>query len=185
MIVVSDTSPLNYLVLIGADQVLPWLFGRVLTPPEVLAEMQHAKAPPHVSASAQNPPAWLEVRSPQQTPKFPGLGPGESAAIALARTRERRRPADRRARRHGGRSATRVSRHGHPGHFVIGGGTRLAFPAHGVRSPSSNHLSRPCGTHGRIAANRCCQSQARRRAMRCRTRRNGRFIDEHHRPSGG
>jgi predicted nucleic acid-binding protein len=45
MIVVSDTSPLNYLVLIGADQVLPSLFGQVLTPPEVLAEMQHAKAP--------------------------------------------------------------------------------------------------------------------------------------------
>ncbi len=58
MIVVSDTSPLNYLVLIGADQVLPSLFGRVLTPPEVLAEMQHAKAPPQVSAWAQNPPAW-------------------------------------------------------------------------------------------------------------------------------
>jgi predicted nucleic acid-binding protein len=84
MIVVSDTSPLNYLVLIGADQVLPSLFGRVLTPPEVLAEMQHAKAPPQVSAWAQNPPAWLEVRSPQKTPQFPGLGPGESAAIALA-----------------------------------------------------------------------------------------------------
>ena len=84
MIVVSDTSPLNYLVLIGADQVLPSLFGRVLTPPEVLAEMQHAKAPPQVSAWAQNPPPWLEVRSPQETPSFPGLGPGESAAIALA-----------------------------------------------------------------------------------------------------
>ena len=84
MIVVSDTSPLNYLVLIGADQVLPSLFGRVLTPPEVLVEMQHAKAPPQVSAWAQNPPAWLEVRSPQKTPQFPGLGPGESAAIALA-----------------------------------------------------------------------------------------------------
>jgi len=84
MIVVSDTSPLNYLVLIGADQVLPSLFGRVLTPPGVLAEMQHAKAPPQVSAWAQRPPAWLEVRSPQGTPQFPGLGPGESAAIALA-----------------------------------------------------------------------------------------------------
>jgi predicted nucleic acid-binding protein len=84
MIVVSDTSPLNYLVLIGADQLLPSLFGRVLTPPEVLAEMQHAKAPALVSAWAKNPPAWLEVRSPQETPQFLGLGPGESAAIALA-----------------------------------------------------------------------------------------------------
>ena len=33
---------------------------------------------------AKSPPAWLEVRSPQETPHFPGLGPGESAAIALA-----------------------------------------------------------------------------------------------------
>jgi predicted nucleic acid-binding protein len=63
---------------------LPSLFGRVLTPPEVLAEMQHAKAPPQVSAWAKDPPTWLEVRSPQETPQFPGLGPGESAAIALA-----------------------------------------------------------------------------------------------------
>ncbi len=39
MIVVSDTSPLNYLVLIGADHVLPILFGRVVAPPVVLSEM--------------------------------------------------------------------------------------------------------------------------------------------------
>ena len=72
MIVVSDTSPLNYLVLIGAEQVLPSLFGRVLAPPEVLAEMHHAKAPPQVSDWAQRPPAWLEVCSPHVTPEFPG-----------------------------------------------------------------------------------------------------------------
>jgi predicted nucleic acid-binding protein len=84
MIVVSDTSPLNYLVQIGADAVLPSLFGQVLTPPEVLAEMGHAKAPAAVSAWARQPPAWLEVRSPQAKADFPGLGPGESAAIALA-----------------------------------------------------------------------------------------------------
>ena len=38
MIVVSDTSPLNYLVLIGADHVLPSLFGQVMAPPEVLVD---------------------------------------------------------------------------------------------------------------------------------------------------
>ena len=88
MIVVSDTSPLNYLVLIGAEQVLPSLFGQVLAPPEVLLEMQHAKAPRQVSAWAQSPPGWLEVRAPEGTPQFPGLGPGESAAIALAQERQ-------------------------------------------------------------------------------------------------
>lgn len=37
MIVVSDTSPLNYLVLIGHEQVLPLLYERVVTAPAVLA----------------------------------------------------------------------------------------------------------------------------------------------------
>jgi predicted nucleic acid-binding protein len=84
MIVVSDTSPLNYLVLIGADHVLPSLFGHVVTPPEVLDEMKHAKAPPSVKAWALQPPSWLQIRSPQLVSDFPGLGPGESAAISLA-----------------------------------------------------------------------------------------------------
>ena len=33
MIVVSDTSPLNYLILIEAIDVLPGLFGQVHAPP--------------------------------------------------------------------------------------------------------------------------------------------------------
>ena len=36
MIVVSDTSPLNYLVLLGVEQVLPKLFGEVLVQPAVI-----------------------------------------------------------------------------------------------------------------------------------------------------
>jgi predicted nucleic acid-binding protein len=39
MIVVCDVGPLHYLVLIGAEHVLPQLFTRVLTPPVVLVEM--------------------------------------------------------------------------------------------------------------------------------------------------
>ena len=38
MIVVSDTTPLNYLILIGQQDVLPVLFSRVVAPPAVLAE---------------------------------------------------------------------------------------------------------------------------------------------------
>jgi predicted nucleic acid-binding protein len=41
MLVVSDTSPLNYLVLIGQEAILPSLFGRVLTTPAVLRELSH------------------------------------------------------------------------------------------------------------------------------------------------
>jgi predicted nucleic acid-binding protein len=84
MIVVSDTSPVNYLVLINADRFLPALFGQVIAPPAVLSEMQHSKAPDKVRAWAVNPPAWLEVRAPAPFVPFGKLGPGESEAIALA-----------------------------------------------------------------------------------------------------
>ncbi len=45
MIVVSDTSPLNYLILIGQDHTLPALFGQVFAPPAVVAELKRSKAP--------------------------------------------------------------------------------------------------------------------------------------------
>jgi hypothetical protein len=60
MIVVSDTSPLNYLILIGQDHILPALFGQVFAPPAVVAELKRSKAPTLVSTWADNPPAWLE-----------------------------------------------------------------------------------------------------------------------------
>ncbi len=46
MIIVSDTSPLNYLVLIGCVDVLERLFGRVIIPEAVLNELRHEKTPP-------------------------------------------------------------------------------------------------------------------------------------------
>lgn len=45
MIVVSDTSPLNYLVFIQAIDLLPQLFGRVVTAPAVMGELSHASSP--------------------------------------------------------------------------------------------------------------------------------------------
>ena len=84
MIVVSDTSPLNYLILVGAEEVLPLVFGTVLAPPAVLLEMQHPKAPEKVRQWAISPPVWLEVRSPASTLRFEHLGLGELEAIALA-----------------------------------------------------------------------------------------------------
>jgi predicted nucleic acid-binding protein len=43
--VVSDTSPINYLIRIGEIDLLPQLFGEILIPPAVLQELQHAGAP--------------------------------------------------------------------------------------------------------------------------------------------
>lgn len=84
MIVVSDTSPLNYLLLIGQVDVLPTLFGRVLAPPAVVTELLRAKAPDVVKQWAKTPPTWLEVKAPATVAIQGRLGPGETEAIALA-----------------------------------------------------------------------------------------------------
>ena len=45
MVVVADTSPVNYLVLIGHIEILPRLYNRVLIPTALLDELQHPLAP--------------------------------------------------------------------------------------------------------------------------------------------
>ena len=40
-LVVADTTPLNYLTIIGQVHVLGALFGKVLVPEGVLAELKH------------------------------------------------------------------------------------------------------------------------------------------------
>jgi predicted nucleic acid-binding protein len=47
-VVVSDSSPLNYLVMIGEVAILHRLYDRVLVPAEVLAELQDSGAPSEV-----------------------------------------------------------------------------------------------------------------------------------------
>jgi predicted nucleic acid-binding protein len=85
MIVVSDTSPLNYLVHIGAVDVLPKLFGEVHSPPTVIEELQHPRTPEPVKQWAQSPPEWLRISAPSaDVPVAAGLDPGEAEAIALA-----------------------------------------------------------------------------------------------------
>ena len=37
--VITDTSPLNYLILIGADEILPQLYGEVLAATAVISEL--------------------------------------------------------------------------------------------------------------------------------------------------
>ena len=82
-LVISDTTPLNYLILIGQIEVLPQLFGRLIVPPAVIREMQHPKAPPAVSTWAGALPAWVEVKAPKAVADLK-LDPGETEAIALA-----------------------------------------------------------------------------------------------------
>jgi predicted nucleic acid-binding protein len=84
VIVLSDTSPLNYLVLIGHVDVLPTLFGRIIIPTAVRDELLHPGTPEVVRRWLGNPPPWLEVRLPSHIePNIP-LGRGEIEAISLA-----------------------------------------------------------------------------------------------------
>jgi predicted nucleic acid-binding protein len=86
--VVADTGPVNYLLLIGAIDLLPRLFGSVLMPEAVRTELRHPGAPALVRAWADQPPSWLDVRAVDvPTPADPtlrALDDGEAAAILLA-----------------------------------------------------------------------------------------------------
>ncbi len=84
MIVVADTSPLNYLLLIRAEHVLPALFGTVFIPRSVLEELRAVGSSPEVRVWAATPPSWLVVREPKGFDPSLTIDPGEAAAIALA-----------------------------------------------------------------------------------------------------
>lgn len=86
MIVIADTTPLNYLVLINQSDLLPHLYGRVLISQSVYEELQNEGTPVVVRTWAANHPAWLEVRS-AHLPTIVGLEDldlGEQEAISLA-----------------------------------------------------------------------------------------------------
>jgi predicted nucleic acid-binding protein len=84
MIVVFDTSPLNYLILVGCIDVLPQLFGQVYAPSSVVIELGHPRSPEPVRTWAALPPEWLNLKEPAAIDSTLNLDPGETAAIALA-----------------------------------------------------------------------------------------------------
>lgn len=87
MIVVSDTSPINYLLLIDQMELLPLLFGRIIIPDIVRDEMLDPDAPPVLQQWITNPPSWLTVQTvPVIDATLSSLDPGEQAAIILAQT---------------------------------------------------------------------------------------------------
>lgn len=86
MIVIADTTPVNYLVLIEAADLLPRLFGQVLVPPAVFAELKDPATPLPVRAWLASGPAWLQVHTLRSSPdpELDYLDAGEREAIALA-----------------------------------------------------------------------------------------------------
>ena len=88
MVVVADSSPLRYLIVLGKQDLLPDLLGEIWIPPAVLDELSAPATPAGVRAFLQSLPGWLKVREPDKV-ALEGitsqLDCGERAALALAR----------------------------------------------------------------------------------------------------
>ena len=86
-VVIADTSPRNYLILIGDMDVLHQLYSSIIIPVEVLHELTAAGAPPPVASWIRNKPGWIEVRTASAGVRphlSVDLDSGELAAILLA-----------------------------------------------------------------------------------------------------
>jgi predicted nucleic acid-binding protein len=89
MIVVADSSPLHYLILLEQVDLLRHLYSEVLIPQAVVTELTSPAAPSEVRTWVSNPPAWLTVMpvTAEEMAKISeSLDDGERAAIALAET---------------------------------------------------------------------------------------------------
>jgi len=89
MIVVADSGPLHYLVLLEHIDLLRRFYGQVLVPDLVAGELTTADAPDIVRKWMANPPAWVDVRpvaADAISRVTDDLDLGERAAIALAET---------------------------------------------------------------------------------------------------
>jgi predicted nucleic acid-binding protein len=86
MIIVSNTSPINYLILIGHINLLPELFQQIIIPQAVYSELSDASAPSPVQTWIATPPDWLKIQPVSQPSDaiLDLLDPGERAAILLA-----------------------------------------------------------------------------------------------------
>src|SRR5437879_13451152 len=88
MIVIADTSPLHYLILLERAEVLQHLYGRVIIPESVVRELPAQKRHAVVRQWITSPPEWLQIRqiAVPPDPALAELDLGEREAIALAET---------------------------------------------------------------------------------------------------
>jgi predicted nucleic acid-binding protein len=87
MIVVADSGPIRYLVLIGTIHVLQPLFGGVLIPEAVRSELTRRRTPEAVRTWITDPPSWTRICTVAGVvpDTLARLGLGEREAILLAR----------------------------------------------------------------------------------------------------
>lgn len=89
MIVVADSGPLHYLILLEQVDLLRRFYGQVLVPEAVANELSTSSAPVVVRDWITAPPSWVEVRpvAPDVVAAITDdLDLGERSAIALAET---------------------------------------------------------------------------------------------------
>jgi len=87
MTVVSNTSPLRYLVAAGQADLFVKLFGTILIPAAVEREILDPHAPPAMQLWMAQRPTWLRLREVQTAPDAELTGQldlGEAEAIQLA-----------------------------------------------------------------------------------------------------
>ena len=86
MIVVSNTSPLNYLILVEAVHLLPALFSTIIIPLAVHDELSDRLAPDPVRHWIMQKPDWLLVQEviSSNDIELNLLHRGEQEAISLA-----------------------------------------------------------------------------------------------------
>lgn len=89
MIVVADSGPLHYLILLGHTELLRRFYGEVVVPEAVATELCSVLAPAAVRDWISRPPSWVKVVpvEPEQVQTVTDdLDLGERSAIALAIT---------------------------------------------------------------------------------------------------
>jgi predicted nucleic acid-binding protein len=86
MIIISDTTPLRYLIEIEEAPILQVLYGKIIIPQRVFDELQGQHTPPKVVQWIQQAPIWIEVRQADTSLFTPQrrIQQGEHEAIALA-----------------------------------------------------------------------------------------------------
>ena len=62
MIVVADSGPLHYLILLQHIELLRRFYGQVLVPEPVASELSAVGAPAAVREWITEPPMWVDVR---------------------------------------------------------------------------------------------------------------------------
>lgn len=85
LVVVADTSPINYLLETSYIELLPILYGQVILPSAVHSELSSKGSSEIVRVWAGTPPAWISIQSPTHSVEAlaaqPGFADSSSAQI--------------------------------------------------------------------------------------------------------